>query len=251
MPLFQTDNLTLETQGDQGAILSLHVAGRSLNVFTPQVLADLDAALDRLAEMPALRVLGIKSGKSSGFMAGADIQEFQKVQTAADAEALSATGQAVFNKLAASRVPTVAVIQGSCLGGGLEFALACDYRLVIDHPKTQLGLPEIELGLLPAWGGTQRLPRVIGIERALQVIVGRKRLKAREALSWGLADAVAANATDYSAEMRQLVQRALELGKSARRGWPVRSWRQRLLESTGLGRRLLLRGAERILRRRT
>ncbi len=217
MPLYQTDHLTLETQDEQGAILTLHVADKSVNVFTRQVLADLDAALDRAAE----------------------------------AEALSAQGQQVFQKLADLRTPTVAVIQGPCLGGGLEFALACDYRLVIDHPKTQLGLPEIELGLLPAWGGTQRLPRVIGIERALQVIIGRKRLKAREAYAWGLADALATDTATYQDQMKQLMAKALTLGKPNRRRLPLRTGRQRLLESTAVGRWLLFRGAERILRRRT
>ena len=78
----------------------------------------------------------------------------------------------MFDKLAALPMPTVAAIHGPCLGGGLELALACDYRLVFDRANTQLGLPEVELGLLPGWGGTQRLPRVVGLERALQMILG-------------------------------------------------------------------------------
>lgn len=251
MPLFQTENLTLDAHAEQGAILSFHVAGRSVNVFTRQVLADLDAALDVVAAQGSLRVLGIKSSKPSGFMAGADIQEFQNIRTAAEAEELSATGQRLFQKLAALTVPTVAAIGGPCLGGGLEFALACDYRLVFDQPKTQIGLPEIELGLLPAWGGTQRLPRVVGIERALQIIVGRKRLKAREALDWGLADAVASDAENYQAQMRPLFQRALELGKRHRSGLPLQTWRQRLLESTPVGTRLLFRAAQRRIQQQT
>src|SRR5207247_1638308 len=98
----------------------------------------------------------------------------------------------IFAKLENLRVPTVAIIAGACLGGGLELALACDYRVVVDEARTQLGFPEIELGLLPAWGGTQRLPRVIGLERSLQMILGGRRLSAAQALRWRLADHVTA-----------------------------------------------------------
>src|SRR5262249_14502424 len=154
---------------------------KSVNVFTRQVFADLDAALRRLEDERNLPVLVVRSGKPSGFAAGADLTEFVAVKDGAEAEATSALGQALFGRLATLPVPTVAAVSGPCLGGGLELALACDYRLVFDKSGTQLGLPEVELGLLPGWGGTQRLPRVVGLERALQVIVGGKRLDAREA----------------------------------------------------------------------
>src|SRR5204862_3420916 len=124
-------------------------------------------------------------------LAGADIQQFADVRTPEEAAALSAAGQQLFDKLELLPIPTLAVVHGPCLGGGLELALACDYRLVVDAPGTQLGLPEVELGLLPGWGGTQRLPRVVGLERALEVILGGKRLDGREAFHWGLADALA------------------------------------------------------------
>src|SRR5207248_165552 len=104
---------------------------------------------------------------------------------------------------------TVAAVHGPCLGGGLELALACDYRLVLDRPGTQLGLPEAELGLLPAWGGTQRLPRVVGVERALQVILGGRRLNAREAYRWGLSDAYAAGEAQLREQFERLTQLAI------------------------------------------
>src|SRR5262249_5987772 len=129
-------------------------------------------------------------------------------------------------------------------------AVACDYRLVFDKPGTQLGLPEVELGLLPGWGGTQRLPRVVGLERALQVILGGKRLDAREAFRWGLADALAATEAELRDRFARLVGRALQEGKVKRDGLPLRTWRQRFLEATGFGRRILFRGAERLLRNR-
>jgi 3-hydroxyacyl-CoA dehydrogenase/enoyl-CoA hydratase/3-hydroxybutyryl-CoA epimerase len=250
MAFFQTNNVTVDTQSDLGAVLRIDVADRPVNVFNRHVLADLDAALDKLAALPSLKLLGILSAKSSGFIAGADLHEFASVQSAADAAALSAVGQRLMDKLANLRVPTAAVINGPCLGGGLELALACDYRLVMDHPKTQIGLPEIELGLLPGWGGTQRLPRVVGLERALRVILGGHRLGAREALRWGLADALVASPQNYAADLHSLLQRALRQGKRPRHKLPLSTWRQRLVESTALGRGLILRGSERILRRR-
>src|SRR5262249_31107959 len=154
-------------------------------------LAELDDALDAVAASRELRVLVLRGGKKSGFVAGADIQEFTTIKTREQAEQLSQRGQKVFDRLAELMLPTIAIIHGPCLGGGLEFALACDYRIVIDQPGTQLGLPEVELGLLPGWGGTQRLPRVVGLERALQMILAGKRLSAREAHAWGLADGIA------------------------------------------------------------
>src|SRR6185312_12487003 len=121
----------------------------------------------------------------------------------------------------------------------LEFALACDYRLVFDKPSTQLGLPEVELGLLPGWGGTQRLPRIIGLERALRVILDRKRLSAAEAFRWGLADALASTETELREQFAQLTARAISRGKRHLANLPLRTWRQRVLESNPLGRRVL------------
>jgi len=245
MALFQTDNLSVTLAADGVATLLLDVLDHSMNVFNRQVLADLDAAFDRIAADPAVKLLVIRSGKPTGFIAGADLHEFTTVTKPSDAEELSLAGQRLFDKLADLHVPTVAVISGPCLGGGLEFALACDYRVVIDQPKTQLGLSEIELGLLPGWGGTQRLPRVVGVERALKIILGGRRLKAKEALEWGLADQV------REAEGEVLPPGLTEAGKRPKTGLPLRTWRQRLLESNAVGRWLLFRGAERVVRRRT
>jgi 3-hydroxyacyl-CoA dehydrogenase/enoyl-CoA hydratase/3-hydroxybutyryl-CoA epimerase len=229
---------------DGVAALVLDVPGRSVNVLNRQVLADLEAALDRVAAEPSFRLLLIRSGKPGTFLAGADLHELGAVATAEEAAALSERGQRLFSKLAGLRLPTVAVVSGPCLGGGLELALACDYRVAVDQPKTQLGLPEIELGILPAWGGTQRLPRVVGLERALQMILGARRLRAREALRWGLVDGLADEAGDRPPDFLAAPV------KRPRPGLPLRGWRQRLVESNRLGRWLLFRGTERVLRRR-
>src|SRR5947209_2051814 len=208
MPLFQAENLEVDTDGSGVALLKLDVPGRSVNVLTPQVLKDLDAALDRVAAQTSLRVLVLRGMKKSGFLAGADIQQFASIATPAEASALSAAGQELFDKLELLPIPTLAVIHGPCLGGGLELALACDYRLVVDGPGTQLGLPEVELGLLPGWGGTQRLPRVVGLENALQVILAGRRLRARDALRMGLADAVARTEPELRARLDDLIHTA-------------------------------------------
>ncbi len=242
-------NMRLENHGDGRVTLWLDMADRSVNVFSRQILADLGAALDQLVADPAPQVVVLRSAKPSGFIAGADLHEFTEVRSPADAMLLSGHGQQLFDRLAKLPIPTVAVIHGPCLGGGLEFALACDYRLAIDHPKTQLGLPELELGLLPGWGGTQRLPRVIGLEPALRMILGTRRLKAAEALRWGLADGLATEA-GIDGALAELIARARIQGKRPKDRLPLRTWRQRLLESNRLGRYLIFRGAERALRQR-
>jgi 3-hydroxyacyl-CoA dehydrogenase/enoyl-CoA hydratase/3-hydroxybutyryl-CoA epimerase len=247
--VFQSETVVVERDSDGSVVLKFDVPGRSLNVLNRRALADLDAALDAVADSRA-PLLIIRSGKKSGFVAGADLEDFLTIRDAAGASALSATGQQLFAKLAGLPMPTLAVIHGPCLGGGLELALACDYRMVYDKASTQLGLPEVELGLLPAWGGTQRLPRVVGLERALQVILGGKRLGAAEAYRWGLADATAAGEVELRERFAQMTAIAVGQGKQRRTGLPLEGWRQRLLESNPVGRRLLFRAAERLLRRK-
>jgi 3-hydroxyacyl-CoA dehydrogenase/enoyl-CoA hydratase/3-hydroxybutyryl-CoA epimerase len=250
MPLFESKSVVVERDTDGTLMLKIDVPGHSVNVLNRQLLADLDAACARLAVERTAPLVIVRSGKPSGFVAGADLHEFQEIRTVAEAEAVSARGQELFDKLAALPMPTVAAIHGPCLGGGLELALACDYRLVFDRANTQLGLPEVELGLLPGWGGTQRLPRVVGLERALQIIVGQRRLDAREALRWGLADVTAAGERELRGQIVHISAIAVKNGKRPRTGLPLRTWRQWFLESNRLGRRVLFRGTERILRKR-
>jgi 3-hydroxyacyl-CoA dehydrogenase/enoyl-CoA hydratase/3-hydroxybutyryl-CoA epimerase len=244
MALFQTDNLWISQLAEGVAVLHLDVAGRSVNVLSPAVLGELKQALERIEQEATIRLLLIRSGKKGSFIAGADVHEFAKIQTPEQASALSELGQRIFDRLANLRVPTVAIISGACLGGGLELALACDYRVVINDPKTQIGFPEIELGLLPAWGGTQRLPRVVGLERALQMILGTRRVSAVQAVAWGLADHITADEDDGPPDF---------LGEPVKRPkskLPLRGLRQKLLEGNFVGRALIYRGAERILRQR-
>ncbi|HEV3235735.1 MAG TPA: enoyl-CoA hydratase-related protein, partial [Gemmataceae bacterium] len=250
MDYFHSETIRMEPAGEGVILLWIDVPNRSMNVITPQVMTDLDAALERLQRDPALRLLILRGAKSSGFLAGADVKEFQRVENVDQAKALSARGQQLFARLADCPAPTLAAIHGPCLGGGLELALACDYRVALDIPSTQIGLPEVELGLLPAWGGTQRLPRVIGLERALKVILAGKRLSAAEAYRWGLLDAVARDQKDWLDAIDRIGKQALVQGKRPKNKLPLANWRQRLLESTSAGRRLLFSGTERLLKKR-
>jgi 3-hydroxyacyl-CoA dehydrogenase/enoyl-CoA hydratase/3-hydroxybutyryl-CoA epimerase len=243
--------LELEKRQNGMVILWLDLPDRPVNVLNRRLLSELEGAFQEIAENPACRILVIASRKASGFLAGADLHEFAAIQTGGEAAAISATGQRLFEKLARLPVKTVAVIHGPCLGGGLELALACDHRLVIDQRSTQIGLPEIDLGLLPAWGGTQRLPRTVGIERAMQVVLMRKRLNATDAVRWGLADRSfdsPEQALEYAESL--LLPQAIAHGKAALSHRKSGTWRQRILESTTMGRWLLFRGAERILARK-
>jgi 3-hydroxyacyl-CoA dehydrogenase/enoyl-CoA hydratase/3-hydroxybutyryl-CoA epimerase len=248
---FQVESLSVEMRADGIVLLWLDVPNRPMNVLNPKVIGELEQTFDRLGKDPTVKLLVILSRKKSGFLAGADLHEFTGVQSPAQATAMSARGQRLFDKLANLPMPVVAVIHGVCLGGGLELSLACDYRIAIDQPGTKLGLPEIKLGLLPGWGGTQRLPRVVGIERAIQVILQGRELNAADALRWGLVDAVAPTQAEALAMIAgEVGGRFIQQGKRPKKGPPLRTGRQWLLESNPLSRMLLFRGAERVVKRR-
>jgi 3-hydroxyacyl-CoA dehydrogenase/enoyl-CoA hydratase/3-hydroxybutyryl-CoA epimerase len=250
MPIYRSETIEVDRDVDGSLHLTIDVADRPVNVFNRKVFGDLNEALDAITEAARTSVLVVRSGKKSGFIAGADLKEFQTITDAAAAEAASAAGQKVFGKLAVLPMPTIAAVAGVCLGGGLELALACDYRLVYDRPDTQLGLPETQLGLLPGWGGTQRLPRVVGLERALRIILQGKRLNAREALAWGLADAIADREESLREQFSRLARRAIGEGKRDPNRFARHSWRQRLLEGNFFGRRVLFRAVERSMKRK-
>src|SRR5262245_50474170 len=250
MPLFKADTLEVDTDTGGTALLKIDVPGETYNVLNRQLLSDLDAALDRIAEQTSLRLLVLRGMKKSGFLAGADVKQFADITSGEQASALSARGQQLFDKLELLPLPTLAVIHGPCLGGGLELALACDYRLVVDGPASQIGFPEVELGLVPAWGGTQRLPRVVGLERSLLMILSARRLTAREALRWGLADAAARTEAELRAQLDAMMAKAQAGGKRPKRRLPLRTWRQRMVEALGLGRGLVFSSARRQLKRR-
>jgi 3-hydroxyacyl-CoA dehydrogenase / enoyl-CoA hydratase / 3-hydroxybutyryl-CoA epimerase len=170
--------------------LSLDRHNSSVNTLNQEVLAELDKILDACREDSTLKGVIICSAKKSGFIAGADISQFAEIKTADEAFHLIRQGQDVFAKLVALPKPTVAIIKGFCLGGGLELALACDYRVAENSTQTRLGLPEVLLGLHPGWGGTIRLPNLIGAKDAMRLILTGKIISAQEAAKLGIVDAV-------------------------------------------------------------
>ncbi len=171
------------------ATLTLDVAGKSANVLSQQVLRAFDQLLVDLEGHP-LSGLIIRSGKSSGFIAGADVTEFQKITDPVRAAEIARAAQHVFTHLEKLPFPTVAAIHGFCLGGGLELALACTYRIAQDDPKTRLGLPEVRLGIHPGFAGTVRLPRLIGHLPALELMLTGRAMSVRQAKQIGLVDDV-------------------------------------------------------------
>ena len=144
-------------------------------------MREFERVVDGLATRRDVKALVLLSAKPGVFIAGADVNEIAKAGRNADPEMIRG-GHRTFNKLANLPFPTVAAIGGACVGGGCETALSMDWRLASDSPKTQIGLPEIKLGILPAWGGTTRLPRMIGLANALDVILAGKVLDAKLSL---------------------------------------------------------------------
>ncbi len=146
----------------------------------------------------------VTSAKKSIFIAGADLQTLLRQAQTGEMRAFIAEGQRIFNRLAALKIPTVAAIHGACAGGGYEITLACKHRVASDAPATRIGLPETTLGLVPAWGGATRLPRLIGPEKAAEVILKGKLYAAAEALKLGLVDEVVPQEKMLEAARRQL-----------------------------------------------
>ncbi|MEP7326593.1 MAG: fatty acid oxidation complex subunit alpha FadJ [Gemmatimonadota bacterium] len=218
------------------ALLTLDLVGEPVNKITAAVRVEFDAVLEQLKNDGAVRAVILISGKPDTFIAGADIEEFTELTTQAEAEALSRDGQALVDRVDQFPKPIIAAIHGACLGGGLELALACDYRIATDHAKTMLGLPEIQLGLLPGAGGCQRLPRLIGVRAALDIILAGKSEPAARAYRLGMVDELVPLSI-----LRKIAMQAAE--RSAARGIPHRSRRGGfmgfLLDGNSLGRRLV------------
>jgi 3-hydroxyacyl-CoA dehydrogenase/enoyl-CoA hydratase/3-hydroxybutyryl-CoA epimerase len=160
------------------------------NIFDAATMADLEQQLDAIEQDDSLEGVVILSAKKSIFIAGADLKTLLRQARAGEMRGFIAEGQRIFNRLAALKIPTCAAIHGACAGGGYEVALTCDWRLASDDPSTRIGLPETTLGLIPAWGGCTRLPRLIGAQIAAEVILKGKLHSTREAKQLGLVDEV-------------------------------------------------------------
>lgn len=226
---------------DRGVVsVSLDVPDRSMNVVDERVLDELTWIVNSLQTDSAAKVVVFRSGKSSGFLAGADVHEIAALH---DEQLIAQTlqrGQDLFERIERIPAVTLAAIDGPCMGGGLEWALACDLRVVSDSPTTRLGLPEIRLGLLPAWGGTQRLPQTVGLATALPLILKGKAIDAAHAIKIGLADRLVSGA-HFSSKLAAVVSDILD-GKLPQRQ-RNRSWTTRIAERLAIGRRMILQQA--------
>lgn len=175
---------------DRGGVANLifDLPNEKINKLSESVLLELEKALNVIEGNKAIRILLITSDKKDIFIAGADINEIKGINDQKDAYAKVSRGQNVIGRIAELKIPTIAVINGACLGGGLELALACKYRVAVLSAKTMLGLPEVNLGIIPGFGGTQRLPRLVGLQESLKIILTGKPIDAKKAFKIGLVD---------------------------------------------------------------
>lgn len=176
---------------DEFSILWIHFdkAGSKVNTLDLEIMAELESIFTWLATTQEYIGVILLSDKSSGFCPGADISLFQKLSSVAEAESLLKRGQSLLSKIEAFPIPILALIEGPCLGGGLELALACHYRIAEDGLKTRLGLPEVKLGIHPGWGGSVRLPKLIGAMNGLNLVLAGNTVSAKAAYKLGLVDA--------------------------------------------------------------
>lgn len=184
----QYKNWRLETDNDQILWLYFDKANASVNTVDRPVMEELSDIINTLAEDRVHKGVILASGKKNGFIAGADIAEFTRFKDIDQAVLVLTTGQEILNRLEALKIPVVAMIDGFCLGGGLEIALACHYRVAEESGKTRLGLPEVKLGIHPGWGGTVRLPRLIGAPQALNLILSGHTVSGKAAAKLGFVD---------------------------------------------------------------
>jgi 3-hydroxyacyl-CoA dehydrogenase/enoyl-CoA hydratase/3-hydroxybutyryl-CoA epimerase len=232
------------TEKETITFLTIDVPGEKINTLTTPVMKELSQTLTDLSEK-SLNALVIQSAKPNIFIAGADINEIKDITDPDDAFNKSRNGQAVLDQLAALPFPTIAAIQGACLGGGCELALACDYRIASDSTATLIGLPEVNLGIIPGFGGTQRLPKLIGLQRALPLILQGKPVNAKKAYRLKLID-------DYGSEpffdihVNEFIQRILDPVQAAaiRKKRHPKGVLNRLLEQTIVGHSLIFSRAK-------
>ncbi len=229
-----------------GEVIHLIADGESpVNALSLESIEELERALDEIAGETGVRAMVISSAKVGHFIAGADIDEIGGITDPEEATRLATLAQEVFGHLGRLPFPSFALIHGTCLGGGLELALGCNYRIAVSSPSTKIGLPEVNLGIIPGFGGSQRLPRLIGVAKALPLILAGSRLPAEVALRRGIVDAVVPPEGALGIGLRA-VKKIVEDGGAQVAKQRLRhrgGWRHRLLEGNPIGRALLARGA--------
>ena len=238
---------SLEVAPSGLASLVFDLPDKRVNVFTRSVLTELGELTENLAARRDIRCLVLLSGKQSNFIAGADIEEIAGVTEPATAEEGARQGQRLFQAWSRLPFPTVAAVQGTCVGGGTELCLASTHILISDREDVRIGLPEVRIGIVPAWGGCSRLPRRTGLAAALDIIVGGKSVNGRRALKVGLADALIPDST-FLHGVRDFAESILEGRLPPRRRVALQ---RLLLDGNPVGRNVVLSQARRQVLKRT
>jgi 3-hydroxyacyl-CoA dehydrogenase/enoyl-CoA hydratase/3-hydroxybutyryl-CoA epimerase len=228
-------NNTVHLEIDENiASLTFDLPDKSVNVLSTAVMEELEGQLRSLSARNDVSGVILASAKKNNFIAGANVEEIEALEDQEQAYNLASRGQHIFQMIAELPFPSVAAINGTCLGGGLEMALACTYRVAADSSSVSIGLPEIRLGIIPGFGGTQRLPKIIGLTNAFDLIMTGKRVSALKALKLGLIDDIA-----MPEDLLNVAEQYLR-GQLKRKA-PKRPLMLRLLESNPFGRKIILR----------
>ncbi|MDX2321937.1 MAG: fatty acid oxidation complex subunit alpha FadJ [Moritella sp.] len=228
----QDKTFSLEIREDKIGVLTMDVPGETMNTLRAEFADEISELMKDIKANADLQGLVIISGKKDSFVAGADVTMIDACETAAAAEQLSLEGHRVMGELEALNIPVVAAIHGPCLGGGLELALACHIRVCTESTKTVLGVPEVMLGLLPGSGGTQRLPRLIGVAKSLDLMLTGKQVRGKQALKMGLVDDVVPETV--------LLEVAVKLAKKGKIERKLkRDLTSKLLETNKFGRNIM------------
>ncbi|CAM3890153.1 fatty acid oxidation complex subunit alpha FadJ [Xenorhabdus thuongxuanensis] len=233
---------SFSVRDDKVGIITIDVPGEKVNTLKAEFVEQFLIMFEKAQQVSGLKGLVIVSGKPDTFIAGADISMIANCQTQEEATKLAEKGQKLFAQIANYPLPVVAAIHGACLGGGLELALACHARICSLDEKTRLGLPEVQLGLLPGSGGTQRLPRLIGVSTALDIILTGRQLKAKQAQRLGV--------VDEAVPLDILLDVAVQYVKKGIVKRKPLAWPQRILASA-LGRPLLFQMVHKKTREKT
>ncbi|MAK70534.1 MAG: fatty acid oxidation complex subunit alpha FadJ [Idiomarinaceae bacterium] len=228
---------SLEIKDNGVAVITIDVPGESMNTLKDTFADEVGQLMNQLESNSDVKGVVFISGKPGSFIAGADINMINDCDTAADAESLARKGQAMFDRIEQLKVPVVAAINGACLGGGLELAMACHVRVATDNSKTQLGLPEVQLGLLPGSGGTQRLPQLVGVQQGITMMLTGKQLRAKQAQKAGLVDEVVPESILLDAAIKHALKAKPKAKKAQLKGI------SKVLEATSYGRNIIYKKA--------
>lgn len=242
-------HLKIEKTRDGIALVIIDSPGTKVNKVSSGLLAEIETMIDSIERDAMVRAMAVVSGKEDNFIVGADIDELKTKETREGILEYIGTANGILNRIKRLSIPVVAGINGNCLGGGVEFCLAARYRMATDSPKTVMGLPEVQLGLFPAGGGTQRLPRLIGLTQALPLLLTAKNVRVRKAKKLGLIDEIVFPYSIRDATVQKARELAMMKGKIKRKR--ARSLLTAFLEGTGIGRRIVLSQARKMVMRQT